>query len=138
MKKLSFLLISIILCVCLTSCSVFGIVQKVTLPYSPSAEDLKSPEMPSADVPSPPEVIDFGIYDVFDPEGTLSKMYTYDYNDGFITVATNQKSGAFATDSGLAIDNCVYVRNSALEEGLNFRLMLVLCVNEPLGCDGLF
>ncbi len=119
MKKLSFILISIILCVCLTSCSVFGIVQKVTLPYSPSADSLKDHDMPSADLPNPPTPMDFGISDTFDPEGALSKMYAYDYQNGFVTVATNIKNGAFVTNSGLFIDSSVYDRNNAIKSGLN-------------------
>ena len=121
MKKLSFILISLILCVSLTSCSAFGIAQKVTLPYSPSADSLKSPEMPSVELPSVPEAIDFEIYDTFDPVGALSKMYAYNYNDQYITVATSRQDSSFITGSGLFLDNCVYERNSTLETSLHFK-----------------
>lgn len=120
MKKISIFSTIIILCMCLSSCSAFGIAQKVTLPFSPSASDIVSHEPPTAELPSPPEALDFGIYDIFDPEKALEGFYSYDCNYGFVTVATNQKSSAFLTDTGLFLDACVYERNETLESKFNF------------------
>lgn len=120
MKKISAFSLFIILSICLSSCSVFGTMEKVSLPYAPSASDIESPDTPSAELPTLPETLDFGIHDNFDPEGTLESIYAYDYSFGFITVATNQKSNSFATDSGLFLDSCVYERNEILQKKLNF------------------
>jgi hypothetical protein len=99
---------------------VFGITEKFSLPYAPSASDIESPDAPSAELPTLPETLDFGIHDNFDPEGALESIYAYDYSFGFITVATNQKSNSFVTDSGLFLDSSVYERNEILQKKLNF------------------
>jgi len=120
MKKISILSLLIILCMCLSSCYAFGGAQKVTLPYSPSADDITPPEKPSADLPSPPTSLDFGITDSFDPSAALDKLYAYDYNFEFITVATTSNSSTLLPATKHFLDNCAYIRNDALEEKLHF------------------
>ena len=119
-KITALLSILLIVCLALSSCSLYSSYD-VDLPDIPKAEDINDIDDPALPDIKPPEKLDFGINDTFDPTKSLDGFYTYNYNFDYLTVATTSSNSALFTTTELYLDSCVYERNSHLEEKFSFK-----------------